>query len=286
LNIEKSKDSQNDEDQTRIQDAKKAVDRDYLILGRELYVAFSTGKYKEDGFSSFDEYAIAQGVDPGRAKRLRRVFKKFSKDLGISFTRMLSLGYERLKVVEPVINRANKEMWLRAAATLDYPTLVANVKIHKKPRRRRREVKQTPGSLPSVYQPEDAADLVSKISDERYKPSIDGKSITDDDVVFVKTIYLIGDQKQVFETALENIERRTGSTKIGYLLTSALQEFLAHEALRGIKDDKRMRYYMNILERRYKGQLIWVKDKKIAAKLEKMVNKAEEELTEESDSEK
>jgi hypothetical protein len=283
LNVEKSKDSQYDEDQTRIQDAKRAVDRDYLILGRELYVAFSTGKYKEDGFSSFDDYAVDQGVDPGRAKRLRRVFKKYSKDLGISFTRMLSLGYERLKVLEPVINRSNKEIWLRRAAELDYPTLIANVKIHKKPRRRRREVKQISGALPSVYQPEDAAALISKIPDERLKPSIDGKSITDDDVVFVKTIYLIGDQKQVFETALENMERRTGSTKIGYLLTSALQEFLAHEALRGIKDDKRMRYFMNILERRYKGQLIWVRDKKIAAKLEKMINQAEEELTEEND---
>lgn len=283
MNVEKSKDSQYDEDQTRIQDAKRAVDRDYLILGRELYVAFSTGKYKEDGFSSFDDYAVDQGVDPGRAKRLRRVFKKYSKDLGISFTRMLSLGYERLKVLEPVINRSNKEIWLRRAAELDYPTLIANVKIHKKPRRRRREVKQISGALPSVYQPEDAAALISKIPDERLKPSIDGKSITDDDVVFVKTIYLIGDQKQVFETALENMERRTGSTKIGYLLTSALQEFLAHEALRGIKDDKRMRYFMNILERRYKGQLIWVRDKKIAAKLEKMINQAEEELTEEND---
>ena len=283
MNVEKSKDSQYDEDQTRIQDAKRAVDRDYLILGRELYVAFSTGKYKEDGFSSFDDYAVDQGVDPGRAKRLRRVFKKYSKDLGISFTRMLSLGYERLKVLEPVINRSNKEIWLRRAAELDYPTLIANVKIHKKPRRRRREVKQISGALPSVYQPEDAAALISKTPDERLKPSIDGKSITDDDVVFVKTIYLIGDQKQVFETALENMERRTGSTKIGYLLTSALQEFLAHEALRGIKDDKRMRYFMNILERRYKGQLIWVRDKKIAAKLEKMINQAEEELTEEND---
>ena len=59
------------------------------------------------------------------------------------------------------------------------------------------------------------------------------------------TLYLIGDQHKVFETAIENMERRTGSDKIGYLLTSALLEFLAHEATRGISDDKKMEYFMN-----------------------------------------
>ena len=275
------KNSQPSEDHTRIQNAKRAVDRDYLVLGRELYIAFSTGKYKEDGFSSFDDYAIDQGVEPGRAKRLRRVFKKFSKDLGISFDRMLTLGYERLKAVEPVINRGNKELWLYRASDLDYPALIAEVKRHKKPARRRREVKQAAGSQQSIYQPEDAASLIAKITDDRLKPSADGKSITDDDVVYIKTIYLIGDQNQVFETAIENMEQRTGSTKISYLLTSALQEFLAHEALRGIKDDKRMHYFMKILERRYKGRLLWVKDKKVATKLEAMIRQAEEELEKE-----
>ena len=76
----------------RIQDAKRQVDHDNLILGRELYIAFSSGQYKEDGFTSFEDYSISRGIDPWRARRLRRIFKKFSTDLGVSFERMLAVG--------------------------------------------------------------------------------------------------------------------------------------------------------------------------------------------------
>jgi hypothetical protein len=120
----------------RLRDAKLAVDRDYLILGRELYIAFSSDKFKEQ-FNSFDDYAISLGVEPGRAKRLRRVFKKFSHDVGVSFDKMLEIGYERLKAIEPVINRGNKGVWLDRASRMTFPDLVAEVKKNKKPRARR-----------------------------------------------------------------------------------------------------------------------------------------------------
>lgn len=264
----------------RLRDAKLAVDRDYLILGRELYIAFSSDKFKEK-FDSFDDYAVSLGVEPGRAKRLRRVFKKFSHDVGVSFEQMLSIGYERLKAIEPVINRGNKGVWLDRAKRMEFPELVAEVKKNKKPRRRRKEIKQTIPVNKTIYEPEDASKLIESIKDDRLKPSADGNDITSDDYVFIKKIYLIGDQNTVFETAIQNMERRTGSTKIGYLLTSALQEFLAHEATRGISDDKRLRYYMNILERRYKCRLLMVKDKKVAQKLADMIKRAEEEVEQE-----
>jgi hypothetical protein len=269
------------QDDDRIYNARMAVDRDYLILGRELYLAFETGSYKDNGIVSFDDYASSKGVDPGRAKRFRRVFKKFSKDLGIPFDRMLSLGYEKLKAIEPVINRGNKNLWLHKAASMNYADLLTDVKVHKPARKRRTEVKQTLANK-DVFQPEDAPELINTIGDDRLKPSADGSAITSDAYVFVRRLYLIAEQNQVFDTAIENMERRTGSTKVGYLLTSALQEYLAHEATRGIKDDKRMRYFMNILERRYKGKLLWVQDKKVAAKLSEMIKTAEEEVEEEN----
>lgn len=265
------------EGEDRIYDARKAVDRDYLILGRELYMAFETGSYKEGGVMSFDDYASSKGVDPGRAKRFRRVFKKFSKDLGVPFPKMLELGYEKLKAIEPVIRRNNRDLWLHKAATMDYAALLANVKEHKPKRRRRKEVKLEDRHQ-MVYQPDQTADLINSIKDERLKPSVDGVTISGDDAVVVRRLYLIAEQNQVFETAIENMERRTGSTKIGYLLTSALEEFLAHEATRSLKDDDRMHYFMGILERRYKGRLLWVRDKKVARKLEEMIKKAEQEV--------
>jgi hypothetical protein len=271
------------DDDDRIRATKKAVDREYLNLGRELYLAFSTGAYKAEGFSSFDDYAISRGVEAGRANRLRRVFKKFSKDLGVPFSQLLDLGYERVKAIERVIRRNNKNVWLQRAATLTYPELVQSVKENRPPRKKRTIIKQTIVEHSGIYQPEDAEKLISSIKDERLKPSSDGTAVTDDDFVYVKKIYLIGDQNTVFETAIENMERRTGSHKIGYLLTSALMEFLAHEATRGIKDDGRMRYFMNILQRRYKGKLLWIKDKKVAAEMERLLEEAEANVQKEKD---
>ena len=270
----------------RIQDAKRQVDRDNLILGRELFIAFSSGKYKEGGFTSFEDYAISRGIDPWRARRLRRIFKKYSQDIGVPFERMLSVGHERLKAIESVIDRGNKDLWLSRAETLDFPDLMKKIgesKPAKKPRAKRKVIKHEAGSRGRTYAPEDAAALIAGIADERLLPSADGESVTSDNVVHARTIYLIGDQNTVFDTAIGNMEQRTGSTKQGYLLTSCLEEQLAHEATRSLKNDGRMRYFMEILERRYKGHLIWVKDKKVAAKLAEQVREAERAVQEEQD---
>jgi hypothetical protein len=269
-----------------ITEARMAVDRDYLRLGRELYVEFASGRYRENGTgaTSFDQFAASKGVDPGRARRLRRVFKLFSKDLGISFQRLETLGYERAIAIMPVITNSNKDFWMQKAATMDYVALVQEVKEKKPVKKRRQVVKEVAGSQKQIYSPEDSAKLIAGITDDRLKPSADGKTdIEGDDVVYQKTIYLIGDQNNVFEAALENIERRTGSTKAGYQLTCALMEFLAHEATRSMSDDDRMRYYMGVLERRYGGKLVWMEDKKIAAEAAAMLQAAKEKLASEKD---
>jgi hypothetical protein len=262
-------------------DARRAVDRHYLILGRELYLAFETGKYKDDGDTiSFDDYVAKKGVDPGRAKRFRRVFKKFSKDLGVPFPQMLEIGYEKLKAIEPVIRRNNRNLWMHKAKTLAYADLVEEVKKHKPKRRRRKEVKQSLDNK-NKFSPEETPELLKTIGDDRLKPSADGDVVADDNHVFVRKIYLVAEQNMVFDTAIENMERRTGSTKVGYLLTSALEEFLAHEATRGLKDDGRLHYFMGVLERRYKTKLFSIKDKRVAAKLAELLTRAQEELDEE-----
>jgi len=278
LSIEQEKAEGPDDD--RIRNAKRQVDRDNIILGRELYIAFSTGAYKTDGFTPFEDYSLSRGVDPRRSRLLRRQFVKFSKELGVPFERMLTVGYGRLKIIAPVINRGNKDLWLSRAEILDHLALsrkVGKCKLAKKKKKvKRKLIKHETGARDRRYSPEDAAALIAGITDDRLKPSADGETIISDDVVYARTIYLIGDQNTVFDTAINNMEQRTGSTKMGYLLTSALEEQLAHEATRGLKDDGRMHYFMEVLERRYKGRLIWVKDKKVAAELAEQVKLAEE----------
>jgi hypothetical protein len=117
--------------------------------------------------------------------------------------------------------------------------------------------------------------LAASLAPPQVRPSTDGKTDATDDIVYEKTLYLVGDQNTVFEAALESVERRTGSDKVGYLLTCALMEFLAIEAVKDTKDDDRMKYFMSILESRYGGRLMWVKSKKVAEKLNELIEQAE-----------
>jgi len=260
----------------RLDAAKRVVDRAYLEFGRELYLEFSSDRFRDRGYKSFDDYARSKGIDPGRARRLRRVFKIFQRDLGVPYERIAAIGYESVTAVIPVITRANKEDWLKKAAELPYDQLIKLVNMRKPSRKKRQVIVSTPGSQPQSYQPEGSAKMAASLAPPQVRPSADGKTdATDDDIVYEKTLYLVGDQNTVFETALENVERRTGSDKVGYLLTCALMEFLAIEAVKDTKDDGRMKYFMSILEGRYGGQLMWVKDKKVARKLSELIEQAE-----------
>lgn len=261
----------------RLDAAKRIVDRAYLEFGRELYLEFNTDRFRDRGYKSFDDYARHKGIDPGRARRLRRVFKIFQRDLGVPYERIAAIGYESATAIIPVITKANKEDWLKKAADLSYSELIKLVDMRRPPKKKRQVVVSTPGSQPQSYKPEGSAKLAARLAPPQVRPSVDGKTeaVGDDDIVYEKTLYLVGDQNSVFETALESVERRTGSDKVGYLLTCALMEFLAIEAVKDTKDDGRMKYFMSILESRYGGRLMWVKDKKVAESLNELIERAE-----------
>lgn len=259
----------------RLDAAKRVVDRAYLDLGRELYLEFSTDRFKAKGFTSFDDFARSKGVEPGRARRLRRVFKHFQKDLGVPYETLAVIGYENVCAIMPVINKGNKSEWLKKAGELPYDDLIKEVETKRPPRVKRKVVAMTARGETLTYSPEDPSKVEPKL-----RPSADGKTDAADDIVYVKTLYLVGQQNTVFETALENIERRTGSTKVGYLLSCALMEYLTHQATKDTDDDGRMKYYMAVLESRYGGRLMWIKDKKVAEEMSDLIGQAESSATE------
>ena len=263
----------------RLEFAKRRLDEDYLIVGRELFLAFASGRFKKEGFNTFNEWAIHKGIDPGRANRLRRVFKVFQRDLNVHTHRLQSIGYERAVAILPVIRLENAAVWLARAETLPYAKLVELVSQEKPKRKKRSVVVQPPGTDPQSYKPEDPKALAVSLLDEKQQPSGDGKSAnTPDETVYEKTFYLVGDQAKVVETALEEVERQTGSSKTGYLLSCALIEFLANRATREVGDDGRLKYWLGLLEQRYGGKLLWVRDDEVGEKLSKLVQQAEDDL--------
>ena len=56
--------------QERIEENVQRFEEGYLELGRDLYIVFKLGKYKDEGFDSFDDYAESRNIEPGRARRL------------------------------------------------------------------------------------------------------------------------------------------------------------------------------------------------------------------------
>jgi hypothetical protein len=261
--------------------AKRAADKASIEFGREILAEFSKDRYKAQGFKNFDDYAAFRGIEPWRARRLRRVVKGFA-DLGISVDVIESIGYDTATKLLDVLERGNKEEWLKKAREMSYPDLVKEVR-RVRPKKTRTVIQSTPGDQPQSYDPEDAAKLAAKMAPERVRPSSDGKTeASDDDIVYEKRLYLVGTQNTVFETALENMERRTQSDKVGYLLTCCLLEFLAIEGTKDQKSDDRMRHYMWALQERYGGRLMWVKDAKVAKELSELIKKAEENVHGES----
>lgn len=255
---------------SRIMVSKERLDQEYLEIGRDLYIAFSLGKHKEWGYNRFDDYVKCEmGMEPGKARRMRRVFKVLQKDLSIPTSTIKQIGYSRASLILPVIDRTNCSHWVDKACNLSYDDLEKLVKASKNTKKKRKVVQSPPGSNPQSYQPEH---LATSLVDERHKPSSDGKTnATDDDTIYEKTLYLVGDQADVFETAIEEMERETGSSKAGYLITCALLEFLAHRSTKERGKDGRIKYWMSILEKRYGGKLFWLKNDKAAKELQKAV---------------
>ena len=255
---------------------KKAADRAAVEFGREIFFEFEADRYKKKGFKNFNEYASYRGIEPWRARRLRQVFKAFI-DLGLSYDTLAAIGYDKAVKLLGVIERGNKDEWLRRARELSYDDLLKAVKAAK-PKKVRTVIKSTAGDQPQGYAPEGADMLAAKLAPERIRPSKDGQTdANDDDIVYEKTLYLVGSQNTVFETVIENVERRTGSSKVGYLLTCALLEYLAIEGTKDQKDDDRMRHYMWALQERYGGRLMWVRNEKVAEKLNELIKQADPE---------
>lgn len=255
----------------RINREKRRLESGYLELGRDLYVVFSRGLYKDAGFPTFDDWCRAEGIEPGKARRLRRVFKAFQRDLNLPLSKVAEVGYSNACLIMPVINASNADDWIAKAKTLKHlelKKLVDQVRPKK-----RRVVVEAPGDQPQFYTPN--AKLASELVDEKHRPSTDGQTVSPEEVVYEKTFYLVGEQVRVLETTLEVMERRTGSSKMGYLLTSALLEFLAKGVSSETKEDGQIAYFMALLEQRYGGRVLWIKDKKVAEKLRELIGQAE-----------
>lgn len=262
--------------QERIEESVQKFEEGYLELGRDLYIVFKLGKHKDMGFNSFDDYAASRNIEPGRARRLRRVFKTFQKELKVPSDVMRKMGFTKASALLPIIKPQNAREWIDKALEVPYSELRELIADCKK-KNKRKVVVSPPGSKKQSYTPEDGASLAASLVDEKHRPSADGNTAPPDDaIIYEKTLYLVDSQNDVFEAVLEDMERETGSIKTGYLLTCALLEFLAHRATKHRGKDGRLFYWLSILERRYGVRLLCIKDDKTARELQSMIESVDD----------
>jgi hypothetical protein len=259
---------------------KKELDSAYLRYGEKLFKAFAADNYNELGFKTYDEWLDHLGIDADRARRLRRIFKVFQKDIGTPLTRLLKIGFTNLSVILPVVEHEKNKAddWLHKAEMLPTRELEALVEKMKPPSKRRKVVIEVPGTHKFRYKPGETviAPPDPKIAKANLKPSKDGKTnAAKEETVYKKTFYLIDEQNTVLETALETMERKTGSSKVGYLLSMILLEWLANNGAKDTADDENRQFVLAMLEQRYKGKALWIKNLSLVAKLKELLDKAE-----------
>lgn len=264
----------------RLLEGKKTLDDAYLRHGQELFKAFAVDNYKELGFKTHDAWLDHLGIDTDKARRFRRVFKVFQKDIGVPVTRLLKIGYTNLSAIIPVVehDKQHAEDWLSKAETLPTRDLKALVEQMKPPSKRRKVVVEVPGTQKFTYKPGETviAPPDPKLAKAKLKPSKDGKTdAPKEETIYKKTFYLIDDQNTILETALEVMERKTGSPKVGYLLSLILLEWLAINATKDTTDEGNRKFALAMLEQRYKGKALWIKNLDLVAKLQELLNKAE-----------
>jgi len=261
---------------------KKELDDAYLRYGQKLFKAFALHNYKELGFKTYDEWLDHLGIDADRARRLRRIFKVFQKDVGVPTSRLLKIGFTNLSVILPIVehDKTKAEDWLHKAETLTTKNLEALVDQLKPPAKRRRVVIEVPGTQSFRYKPGETPIVPPdpKLAKAKIKPSKDGQTdAPKEETVYKKTFYFIDEQNMVLETALETMERKSGSIKVGYLLSLILLEWLANSGAKDTTDDENRRFVTAMLEQRYKGKMLWIKNLKLATKLKELLDKAEAE---------
>ena len=114
------------------------VEEGYMELARLLYTIYDAPMdgdpekgpiYRSWGFESFDEYVRQDlNIEPKRAQRLRRIWYRLEVDLGNRLnesikSRLVALGFSKVRELVRVINQHNAEEWIEQAEQLSHSKL-------------------------------------------------------------------------------------------------------------------------------------------------------------------
>lgn len=237
------------------------INEDYLHLGRELYMAFHRRYYMDWGYGSFDE-AVSDvfGISRERADRVRRVWTRFVKDLGIDASELMGVKYARAYKLLGVIDGDNKSDLLhRARSMASWHAFSEHVDLLRGNERAIEAVK-----LSALKVEEREAENTS-ISGRQAPPSLD-----DDEADPVPpprppekptrlSFNMYPSQLDVLNAAIAEVQREKPNAVVApnEALAHIATEFLAQRMSKSDEPNSNIRYYLRMFERHFGGKFVW-----------------------------
>ena len=102
----------------------------FLKLGKELYEFENDRCYTTLGYASFNSYLADPDVDisPRTAYRLKAVYKKYILEMSLPPEAVASIGYTKLSMIAPQVDKDNVDEWIAKAETLSRADIIKELK--------------------------------------------------------------------------------------------------------------------------------------------------------------
>ena len=274
---------------------KRAIDTAYIVLGKNLYHIFHRRLYLEWGHETFDDYLETElGRSRSVGDRLRRMWVKFVKELGLQPDQLEGIGYSRALVLLPVISSVTAQDWLHKARTLTWRDLNEAVADAKRPPKAHTDALIANG-IPLVrHEPLDGASIIADKTDEDQSDSSESaqSGVADlggggnpaprpsghgcdpdrrppapqvhqghlDDVRKTVSYRLRSDQLLIWNAALDEVRRAKDiEVSPGEAVAHVATEFLASRLAKENAPASKVAFYLRAFERVFGGRFVWLK---------------------------
>jgi hypothetical protein len=229
----------------RILDTKKAMDRAYMQLGRDLYLAFHRRLFIDWGYDSFKDFVEQKiGESHKRAMRSKRIWEHFVKECSLRPSALNGLAYVNALQLLPVTDRSNAAARVAVARKMTCRELETQIKVWNSP------------------SADDVADLPPVDDDDEDSTPAAGAAtdaIEPDDGREVLTFRLYPGQSKVVDAAIAEAQRAKDSGMApNEALANMATEFLASRMAKENEPVTRLTFMLGVLERVYGGKIIWI----------------------------
>ena len=246
----------------RLKDGKANVDKTYIQMGRDLYLAYHRRLYSGWGYDTFTDYVENEvGIAKTRAERLRRIWTKYVKKLKIPPKDLEGVGFTNAFTMLPVVNDSNVHEWIQTAKDSSWRDLDLAVQAARSPSPAAVAALAGAGA-PVKKTGASVADTGMAFHDDDEAPEGEDKG----DPRRTWKFRMYPSQYKVVDAAVAEA-RRTKPDEMAEneALAHVATEFLAARMSKEETPLVRLKFLMTTMEQVYGGKFVWIKNDAAAA---------------------